>query len=69
MNNEVTAVVELRRKYQIVEGMKMTVEDTPTGIVFRVIPKIKDLADIDAGKMSLKKAYAMIDKTRSDDRN
>lgn len=37
---QVTVPVELRRKYQIVEGMKMTVEDSPSGIVFKVIPKI-----------------------------
>ena len=41
---QVTIPVELRRQYKIVEGMKLTVEDSPSGIVFKVIPKIEDLA-------------------------
>jgi antitoxin PrlF len=65
---QVTVPVELRRKYQIVEGMKMTVEDSPSGIVFRVIPKIEDLAGVDAGKITIQKALEIIDKMRSEDR-
>ena len=41
---QVTVPVKLRRKYKIVEGMKLTVEDSPSGIVFKVIPKIEDLS-------------------------
>jgi len=65
---QVTVPVELRRKYQIVEGMKMTVEDSPSGIVFKVIPKIEDLAGVDAGKITVEKALEMIDKMRAQDR-
>ena len=65
---QVTVPIELRRKYCIVEGMKMTVEDSPSGIIFKVIPKIEDLAGIDAGKMTVEKALEIIDKMRSEDR-
>ena len=46
----------------------MTVEDSPSGIIFKVIPKIEDLAGIDAGKMTVEKALEIIDKMRSEDR-
>ncbi len=65
---QVTVPIELRRKYSIAEGMKMTVEDSPFGIIFKVIPKIEDLAGIDAGKMTVEKALEIIDKMRSEDR-
>jgi antitoxin PrlF len=65
---QVTVPIELRRKYSIAEGMKMTVEDSPSGIIFKVIPKIEDLAGIDAGKMTVEKALEIIDKMRSEDR-
>ena len=65
---QVTVPVELRRKYKIVEGMKLTVEDSPSGIVFKVIPKIEDLAGIDAEKITIEKALEIIDKMRSEDR-
>jgi bifunctional DNA-binding transcriptional regulator/antitoxin component of YhaV-PrlF toxin-antitoxin module len=41
LKGQVTIPVELRRKYKIVEGMKLIVEDSPTGIVFKVVPKIE----------------------------
>lgn len=65
---QVTVPVELRRKYGIVEGVKMIVEDSPEGIIFKVIPRIEDLAGVDAGKLSLAKALEMIDEMRRVDR-
>jgi bifunctional DNA-binding transcriptional regulator/antitoxin component of YhaV-PrlF toxin-antitoxin module len=65
---QVTVPVELRRKYKIVEGMKLTVEDSPAGIVFKVIPKIEDLAGADAQTITIEKAYKIIDKMRLQDR-
>jgi bifunctional DNA-binding transcriptional regulator/antitoxin component of YhaV-PrlF toxin-antitoxin module len=65
---QVTVPVELRRKYKIVEGMKLTVEDSPLGILFKVIPKIEDLAGVDAEKITIEKALEIIDKMRSEDR-
>ena len=65
---QVTIPVELRRQYNIVEGMKLTVEDSPQGIVFKVIPKIEDLAGIDAHKITIEKAVEILDKMRAQDR-
>ena len=65
---QVTVPVELRRKYGIIEGMKMVVEDSPSGIVFKVIPKIEDLAGVDAGKIKVERALELIDKMRLEDR-
>ncbi|MEM3546162.1 MAG: AbrB/MazE/SpoVT family DNA-binding domain-containing protein [Candidatus Bathyarchaeia archaeon] len=65
---QVTIPIELRRKYGIVEGMKMVVEDSPSGIIFKVVPRIEDLAGVDAGKFKVEKALGLIDKMRSEDR-
>lgn len=65
---QVTVPIELRRKYKIVEGMKLTVEDSPQGIVFKVVPKIEDLAGEDAKTITIEKAYEIIDKMRNQDR-
>ncbi|MEM2154641.1 MAG: AbrB/MazE/SpoVT family DNA-binding domain-containing protein [Nitrososphaeria archaeon] len=65
---QVTVPVELRRKYGIVEGTKMIVEDSSQGIIFKVVPKVEALAGVDAGKISLEKALEMIDKIRLEDR-
>ncbi|MEM3679045.1 MAG: AbrB/MazE/SpoVT family DNA-binding domain-containing protein [Candidatus Bathyarchaeia archaeon] len=65
---QVTIPIELRRKYGIVEGMKMVVEDSPSGIIFKVVPRIEDLAGVDAGKFKVEKALELIDKMRSEDR-
>jgi AbrB family looped-hinge helix DNA binding protein len=65
---QVTVPIELRRKYGIKEGMKVTLEDSPSGIVLKVIPRIEDLAGVDAGKISVEKAFEILDKMRSEDR-
>jgi AbrB family looped-hinge helix DNA binding protein len=65
---QVTVPIALRRKYGIEEGVKMTVEDCGSGIVLKVEPRIEDLAGIDAGKMSVEKAFEILDKMRSEDR-
>jgi AbrB family looped-hinge helix DNA binding protein len=65
---QVTIPVELRRQYKIVEGTKLTVEDSPQGIVFKVTPKIEDLAGVDAQKITIEKAVEIIDKMRAQDR-
>ncbi len=65
---QVTIPVELRRQYKIIEGMKLTVEDSPLGIVFKVVPKIEDLAGVDAEKVTIDKAMEIIDKMRAQDR-
>ncbi len=65
---QITVPVALRRKYKIEMGTKISVQDSGSTIVLRVIPKIEDLAGIDAGKISVEKAFEILDKMRSEDR-
>jgi len=65
---QITVPVALRRKYRIKEGMKITVEDSGTNIVLKVIPRFEDCIGIYAGKIDLKKAIEELDKMRSEDR-
>ena len=65
---QVTVPIELRRKYQIKQGMKITFEDSPSGIVLKVVPIFQDLIGADAGKVDLKETIKMLDKMRSEDR-
>ena len=65
---QITVPVSLRRKYGIEEGMKMIVQDSDSGIILKVVPRIEDLAGIDAGKITVEKAFEILDKMRSEDR-
>jgi AbrB family looped-hinge helix DNA binding protein len=65
---QITVPVALRRKYGIKQGMKISVQDSGSGIVLQVVPRIEDLVGIDAGKIDIKKAIEMLDKMRSEDR-
>ena len=65
---QLTVPVEIRRKYGIVQGSKVVFEDTPKGIVLKVVPKVEDLAGVDAGKMKIEQALKIIDKMRLEDR-
>ena len=65
---QVTVPIALRRKYGIEEGMKMIVEDSPAGIILKVVPRLEDLVGIDAGKIDLEKTLEKLDKMRSEDR-
>lgn len=65
---QITVPISLRRKYGIEEGMKVTIEDSPSGIILKVIPKIEDLAGADAGKLTVEKSFEILDKMRTQDR-
>jgi len=65
---QVTLPIALRRKYGIKEGIKVTIEDSPSGIILKVIPRLEDLVGIDAGKVDSEKSLKMLDKMRSQDR-
>ncbi|HYA77851.1 MAG TPA: AbrB/MazE/SpoVT family DNA-binding domain-containing protein [Verrucomicrobiae bacterium] len=65
---QITVPISLRRKYGIKEGMKITVEDSGSSIVLKVVPRFEDLIGIDAGKIDLEKAIEKLDKMRSEDR-
>ncbi len=65
---QVTIPVEQRRKYMIKEGMKVLVSDTPRGILLRPIPRLEELAGVDAGKITVQEMKKRLDKMRSEDR-
>jgi len=65
---QITVPVALRRKYGIKQGMKITVQDSGSSIVLKVVPRFEDLIGIDAGKIDLAKAIEALDKMRSEDR-
>ena len=66
---QVTLPIALRRKYRIEEGMKVTIEDSPAGIItLKVVPRFVDLIGIDAEKTDLEKTLIQLDKMRSEDR-
>ncbi len=65
---QVTLPIALRRKHGIEEGMKMMVADCDAGIILKAVPRIEDLAGVDAGKMTVEKAFEILDKMRSEDR-
>ncbi len=61
---QVTIPAELRKKYGIREGMRMQVLDEPTGLTLRPIPRMEDLAGVDAGKYSVSEMKAKLDRLR-----
>ena len=63
---QVTIPAKHRKKYRIKEGMRMIVEDSSLGIVFRPIPSLEDLAGVDAGKFDAKKMKELLDKGRAE---
>jgi bifunctional DNA-binding transcriptional regulator/antitoxin component of YhaV-PrlF toxin-antitoxin module len=65
---QVTVPVELRRKYSISQGVKVFFEDSPAGIVLKVIPRFQDLIGADADKVDLDQTLKKLDKMRSEDR-
>ncbi len=65
---QVTIPIALRRKHGIEEGMKIIVEDSPSGILLKAVPRLEDLAGVDAGTMPIEKAFEILDKMRSEDR-
>jgi len=65
---QVTIPIELRRKYKIKEGMKIIFEDSTSGIILKVIPRLQDLIGADAEKTDLQETIKILDKMRSEDR-
>jgi len=61
---QVTIPVKYRRKYGIKEGAKMVAEDTSYGIVFKPIPRLEDLAEVDSGKYNAKEMKEALDRVR-----
>jgi bifunctional DNA-binding transcriptional regulator/antitoxin component of YhaV-PrlF toxin-antitoxin module len=65
---QITVPIELRRKYKIKQGMKLTVEDSSSGICLKVIPQLQDLIGVDEEKFDYQETVKILDKMRSEDR-
>ena len=65
---QVTIPIELRRKHGIKQGVVVTFEDSPSGIVLKVIPRFQDLIGEDAEKADLEQTLKKLDTMRSEDR-
>ncbi|MGD0449674.1 MAG: AbrB/MazE/SpoVT family DNA-binding domain-containing protein [Candidatus Bathyarchaeia archaeon] len=63
---QTTIPVEIREQFGIKEGDKLLVQVTEKGILFKPVPKLLDMAGIDAGYAAPEKINKMIDKLREE---
>jgi AbrB family looped-hinge helix DNA binding protein len=63
---QTTIPVEIREKFEIKEGDELIVEATEKGILFKPIPKLEDMAGIDAGFGTPEEIKKEIDKLREE---
>ena len=63
---QTTIPVEFREKLGIKEGDELLVEATEQGILFRPIPKLEDMAGIDAGYGAPEELKKELDKLREE---
>jgi len=61
---QVTIPAPLRKKYNIREGTKVQMTDTPVGVLLRPIPDINDWAGADAGKYTYQEMTRKLDRLR-----
>ena len=61
---QVTIPADLRRKYGIHEGMRMEVVDYPPGLLLKPVPRMRDLAGVDAGKYTHAEMSERLDRLR-----
>jgi AbrB family looped-hinge helix DNA binding protein len=62
---QVTIPAPLRKEHRIREGAKIQVTDTTSGLLFKVIPDMNDLAGVDAGKYSYEEMTRKLDRLRA----
>ncbi|MGD0405607.1 MAG: AbrB/MazE/SpoVT family DNA-binding domain-containing protein [Candidatus Bathyarchaeia archaeon] len=65
-NGQFTIPKKLREKFSIKEGDLLIVEATDNGILFKKVPKLEDMAGIDAGYGTLEEINKKIDKLREE---
>lgn len=63
---QTTIPLKIRGKCGIKEGDRLSVEVTEQGILFKPIPKLEDMAGIDAGYATVEQVNKMIDKLREE---
>ena len=61
---QITTPAELRRKHGIREGTRMEVLDSERGLMLIPIPRMEDLAGVDAGKYSYEEMVEKLDRLR-----
>jgi AbrB family looped-hinge helix DNA binding protein len=63
---QTTIPVEFRQKFGIKEGDQLMVEATERGLLFRPIPRLEDMAGVDAKYGKVEEAKKHIDKLREE---
>ncbi len=63
---QTTIPIELRQKMRIKEGDQLMVEATEKGILFRPIPRLEDMAGVDAKYAKVEEIKKEIDKLREE---
>jgi len=63
---QTTIPVEFRQKFGIKEGDRLMVEDTEKGVLFRPIPRLEDMAGVDAKYGKVEEIKKHIDKLREE---
>jgi len=64
-NGRITIPVRLRKKYGLREGTRVQVTDTPSGLLFKPVLKMKPLAGADAGKWAYEEMTRKLDRFRA----
>jgi len=57
---------EFRERYSIREGDRLLIEDTPTGILVRPVPRLSDLAGVDSEYGTVSKLKEELEKLREE---
>jgi AbrB family looped-hinge helix DNA binding protein len=63
---QTTIPVEFRQKFGIKEGDQLMVEATEKGLLFRPIPRLEDMAGVDAKYGKVEEVKKHIDKIREE---
>ena len=65
-SGQITIPLKIRGQCGIKEGDRLSVEVTEKGILFKPIPKLLDMAGIDAGYATVEEVKKMVDKLREE---
>jgi AbrB family looped-hinge helix DNA binding protein len=65
-NGRVTIPKDIRSQCGIKEGNLLIAEATKNGLLFKLAPKISDMAGVDAGYGTVEEVNRMIDKLRAE---
>ena len=63
---QTTIPVEFRRKFGIKEGDQLMVEATEKGLLFKTIPRLEDMAGVDAKYGKVEEIKKHVDKLREE---